>query len=326
MRFPDYKNILCNYFLFIVALLVFGCGANDPIDTVKNGTLEFDKSVTIDGAFNGYDYFGNKDWKVFHDKQGRTIVRFRGNIKIRENKYLILVQTFEKKSPYTLNRIEAISKEYFRNKDDFIHYFNIYLDKLEFVAFFTINKDDKSKFSLASDGLISNLYNNKPFEINDSLGFMLKSILNNNPKLLVIATDQFLNYIENNLPRLSRSFNQIDLGPQVQRIAEKIRAAHLNKDINKWLSCYSSSYPNLGQLENRQLELWKSYDIKEVSYHISDVQQISPKEAKADIVWNIQLYDQRNHDYTLVRQKYQIALEKGPGGWKISNSKEMAGG
>jgi ribosomal protein L37E len=122
------------------------------------------------------------------------------------------------------------------------------------------------------------------------------------------------------------SSTQIDLGPQVQRIAEKIRAAHLNKDINKWLSCYSSSYPNLGQLENRQLELWKTYDIKEVSYHISNVQQTGAKEAKADIVWNIQLYDQRSHDYTLVRQKYQIALEKGPGGWKIVNSKEMAGG
>jgi cell division protein YceG involved in septum cleavage len=119
---------------------------------------------------------------------------------------------------------------------------------------------------------------------------------------------------------------QVDLGPQVQRIAEKIRAAHLNKDINKWLSCYSSSYPNLGQLENRQLELWKNFDIKEVSYHISNVQQINAKEAKADIVWNIQLYDQRSHDYTLVRQKYQIALIKGPEGWKISNSKEVAGG
>jgi ribosomal protein L37E len=119
---------------------------------------------------------------------------------------------------------------------------------------------------------------------------------------------------------------QADLGPQVQRIAEKIRAAHLNKDINKWLSCYSSSYPNLGQLENRQLELWKNYDIKEVSYHISNVQQLGPKKAEADIVWNIQLYDQRSRDYTLVRQKYQIALEKGSGGWKIISSKELAGG
>jgi len=95
---------------------------------------------------------------------------------------------------------------------------------------------------------------------------------------------------------------QDDLRREVEKISEKIRSAHLNKDINKWLGCYHSSYPNLGRVENQMLELWKSYDIKEVSYRISNVQRVSDKEATADIVWNIQLYDHRTHDYTLVRQ------------------------
>lgn len=119
---------------------------------------------------------------------------------------------------------------------------------------------------------------------------------------------------------------QDDLRREVEKISEKIRSAHLNKDINKWLSCYNSSYPHLGQLENRQLELWKNYDIKEVSYRISNVQRLSDKQATADIIWNIQLYDHRSHDYTLVRQSYKIVLEDGPGGWKIRDSKEIAGG
>jgi hypothetical protein len=119
---------------------------------------------------------------------------------------------------------------------------------------------------------------------------------------------------------------QDDLRREVEKISEKIRSAHLNKDINKWLGCYNSSYPNLGRVENQMLELWKSYDIKEVSYRISNVQRVSDKEATVDIVWNIQLYDHRTHDYTLVRQKYQTILEKGPGGWKIRDSKEVAGG
>jgi len=127
-------------------------------------------------------------------------------------------------------------------------------------------------------------------------------------------------------PVSTTSSPQDDLRRQAEKIAEKIRSAHLNKDINKWLSCYNSSYPNLGQLENRQLELWKNYDIKEVSYRISNVQRVSDKEAVADIVWNIQLYDHRTHDYTLVRQKYQTILVNGPGGWKIRDSKEVAGG
>jgi len=119
---------------------------------------------------------------------------------------------------------------------------------------------------------------------------------------------------------------QDDLRREVEKIAEKIRAAHLNKDINKWLSCYNSSYPHLGRVENQMLELWKNYDIKEVSYRISNVQRLNGKEATADIVWNIQLYDHRTHDYTLVRQGYKIIMENGPGGWKIRDSKEIAGG
>jgi hypothetical protein len=119
---------------------------------------------------------------------------------------------------------------------------------------------------------------------------------------------------------------QDDLKREVEKISEKIRAAHLNKDINKWLSCYDSAYPNLGRVENQMLELWKNYDIKEVSYRISNIQRVSDRQATADIVWNIQLYDHRTHDYTLVRQKYQTIMEKGPGGWKIRDSKEVAGG
>jgi len=119
---------------------------------------------------------------------------------------------------------------------------------------------------------------------------------------------------------------QDNLKPEVEKIAEKIRSAHLNKDINKWISCYDSSYPNLGRVENQMLEMWRNYDIKEVSYRISNVQRLSDKQVTADIVWNIQLYDHRTHDYNLVRQSYKTILDKGPGGWKIRDSKEMAGG
>ena len=119
---------------------------------------------------------------------------------------------------------------------------------------------------------------------------------------------------------------QEDMRREVERVAEKIRAAHLNKDINKWLSCYSSAYPNLGRLENGILELWKNYDVKEVSYRISNVQRLGDKQLSASIVWNIQLYDQRTHDYTLDRSGYKIILEGGDGAWRIRDSQLEGGG
>jgi hypothetical protein len=126
--------------------------------------------------------------------------------------------------------------------------------------------------------------------------------------------------VESRLPPISAP--QEDLRREVEKISEKIRAAHLNKDINKWTSCYTSTYPNLGRLEAQMLELWKNFDIKEVSYRISNVQGLGDNQASANIIWNIQVYDHRTHDYTLVRQSYRIVLEKGQGGWKIRESKE----
>jgi hypothetical protein len=118
---------------------------------------------------------------------------------------------------------------------------------------------------------------------------------------------------------------QEDMRREVERLAEKIRAAHLNKDINKWLSCYAPNYPNLGKVESQILELWKNFDVREVSYRISNVQRQSERLASGVIVWNIQVFDHRTHDYTLLRPGYRITLEKLNGGWKIRDSREEAG-
>jgi RNA polymerase subunit RPABC4/transcription elongation factor Spt4 len=123
------------------------------------------------------------------------------------------------------------------------------------------------------------------------------------------------------------SVPQDDLRREVEKLAEKIRAAHLNKDINKWMSCYNrDAYPQFGRLESQMLELWKNYDIKTVDYRISNVQRQNDKLASADIVWNIQLYDHRTHDYTLDRSAYKIILDKGPDGWRIRESRLEGGG
>jgi len=118
---------------------------------------------------------------------------------------------------------------------------------------------------------------------------------------------------------------QEDIRREVERLAEKIRAAHLNKDINKWLSCYAPNYPNLGKVESQILELWKNFDVREVSYRISNVQRQSERSAGATIIWNIQVFDHRTQDYTLLRPGYRITLEKRNGDWKIRDSREEAG-
>ncbi len=65
----------------VLIMNICGCSAG-PVDAVRNGTLNIDPSVTVGDAFNGYKYFGKKEWKAFKDTQNRQIVEFRGKIDI----------------------------------------------------------------------------------------------------------------------------------------------------------------------------------------------------------------------------------------------------
>ena len=56
-----------------------GGGASTPrIDLVKNGILDFDKSITVGKALDNYRFFRSTAWKEFESDQGRNIVEFTG--------------------------------------------------------------------------------------------------------------------------------------------------------------------------------------------------------------------------------------------------------
>lgn len=114
-----------------------------------------------------------------------------------------------------------------------------------------------------------------------------------------------------------------NLQREVERVAEKIRAAHMNKDMNQFLSCYSSAYPELGQLERATYENWKTYDFKNISYNISNVHLVGPNVASAELIWNFQLFNHQTKAFELHRSAFQIILEGAGGVWKIRESKEI---
>ncbi|AEB10014.1 double zinc ribbon domain-containing protein [Desulfobacca acetoxidans] len=110
---------------------------------------------------------------------------------------------------------------------------------------------------------------------------------------------------------------------EVERLAEKIRSAHMNKDMNLFISCYSPSYPDLGKLERETYETWKNFDFRTVSYNISNIRQFGPRHATADLVWNFQLYNNQTKAYELHRAVVNVTLEEIGGIWKIRESKDM---
>lgn len=110
---------------------------------------------------------------------------------------------------------------------------------------------------------------------------------------------------------------------EVERLAEKIRTAHLNKDMNLFLGCYAPSYPNLGELERQTFETWKNYDFRSINYHLGPIRQFGPRHATAEIIWNFQLYNQQSKTYELHRSVVSVSLEEIDGTWKIRESKDV---
>ena len=109
----------------------------------------------------------------------------------------------------------------------------------------------------------------------------------------------------------------------VERLAERIRAAHMKKDMSLFISCYAPSYPNLGELERQTYENWKNFDFKNVSYNISNLRRVGPNQAAAELVWNFQLFNNQTKTSEMHRVVFNITLEEIGGTWKIRESKDM---
>jgi hypothetical protein len=109
----------------------------------------------------------------------------------------------------------------------------------------------------------------------------------------------------------------------VERLAEKIRAAHMKKDMSLFISCYANNYPNLGELERQTYENWKNYDFKNVSYNITNLRRVGPNQAAAELVWNFQLLNNQTKVSEMHRAVFNVMLEESGGSWKIKESKEM---
>jgi hypothetical protein len=109
----------------------------------------------------------------------------------------------------------------------------------------------------------------------------------------------------------------------VERLAERIRAAHMKKDMSLFISCYAHDYPNLGDLERQTYENWKNYDFKNVSYNITNLRRIGPNQAAAELIWNFQLVNNQTKASEMHRSVVNVVLEESSGTWKIKESKEV---
>lgn len=65
-------------FLFSALTIIASCSNESMVDTIRNSTLNFDRTITIGQAFDSYPFFKEKRYEELVDNKGRKVVRFTG--------------------------------------------------------------------------------------------------------------------------------------------------------------------------------------------------------------------------------------------------------
>lgn len=116
--------------ILLICLMMIGCSSTE--DIVRKGHLDFDKSTTVENAFNGYKFFKEKKWSSFEDSQKRKVVEFEGIIdlmkvteeyKLKLKQYVLdagLIRSFGfKKSALHSNNLSLIVQFIILENDNF---------------------------------------------------------------------------------------------------------------------------------------------------------------------------------------------------------------
>lgn len=138
--------------VFLTAFMFVGCG--DDTSTIKNGTLEFDKSITVGQAFDKYKYFSSTKWRSFSTDNGKKIVEVKGDLK---NEYLQHMNWEDKFASASL------VVQFTLNKDNTF--------ELSAIAFDFLTRNGEKRMEDIGERLterqfntfLKELYNNKPF-------------------------------------------------------------------------------------------------------------------------------------------------------------------
>jgi hypothetical protein len=135
----------------LTAVIFIGCSRDESV--VKNGTLDFDKSITVGQAFDKYKYFSSTKWKSFSTDNGKKIVEVEGVFK---NEYL----------------------QHMAWEDQFA--------SVSLIVQFTINKDDTFEISALAFDVLTRNGDKKRQDIGESLttkqfNTFLKELYNNKP-------------------------------------------------------------------------------------------------------------------------------------------------
>ena len=107
------------------------------------------------------------------------------------------------------------------------------------------------------------------------------------------------------------------LQDQLEAVLATLRNAQLQKNIDRFMSVYSQTFPTYDLKRQDTLTYWQSYDFTNLVFTVDKVQATDPDHAPASVIWYVDVRNRENREVSSATQKYQVQFVKEKGNWRI---------
>ncbi len=114
-----------------------------------------------------------------------------------------------------------------------------------------------------------------------------------------------------------------ELREQLQAVLAAMRTAHLNKDIDQYLNCYSPAFPGLEQKRQETLAAWNNFDFLNAFYALEDIRPAGENTVNASVTWTIETLNRRTQESASAKQTYRVRFAREEGAWRIQALEEV---
>ena len=108
-----------------------------------------------------------------------------------------------------------------------------------------------------------------------------------------------------------------DLTGQLEAVLSTLRNAQLQKNIDRFMSVYSQTFPTYDLKRQDTLTYWQGYDFTNLVFTVDKVQATDPDHATASVIWYVDVRNRENRELTSATLKYQVQFVKEKGNWRI---------
>jgi len=121
-------------------------------------------------------------------------------------------------------------------------------------------------------------------------------------------------------PPPSSPINEQEEIERIKGLLEKIRQANLQRNIDSFMSCYSTDFKDREDKKKATLETWGDFNYLDLSYTLEDC-SISGLTAQAKVEWLFKFYLKEGSRTKESKTVLNVKFKKEDGSWKIKETK-----